>query len=100
MATTHLVSVEEYLHTSYEPDAEYVDGRVAPPFLCVEILSPDDTAVAIRAKVEEYFAFGVPYVWVIDPTPRRGEIYTRSGILRVGDGMFQAGDIQVNIREA
>ncbi len=27
MATT-LISVEEYLHTTYEPDAEYVDGVV------------------------------------------------------------------------
>ncbi len=28
MATTALVSVEEYLRTSYEPDAEYVDGMI------------------------------------------------------------------------
>ncbi len=28
MATTHLISVEEYLKTSYEPDAEYVDGVI------------------------------------------------------------------------
>ncbi len=28
MATTSLVSVEEYLRTSYEPDAEYVDGVI------------------------------------------------------------------------
>ena len=28
MATTSLISVEEYLKTSYEPDAEYVDGVI------------------------------------------------------------------------
>ncbi len=28
MATTSLISVEEYLRTSYEPDAEYVDGVI------------------------------------------------------------------------
>ena len=28
MATTHLVSIEEYLHTSFEHDAEYVEGRI------------------------------------------------------------------------
>lgn len=32
MATT-LVSVEEYLHTAYEPDAEYVDGVIEERFL-------------------------------------------------------------------
>jgi Uma2 family endonuclease len=28
MATTHLISVEEYLNSTYEPDAEYVEGRI------------------------------------------------------------------------
>lgn len=28
MATTTRISLEEYLHTSYEPDAEYVDGVI------------------------------------------------------------------------
>ena len=29
MATQTLISVEEYLRTAYEPDAEYVDGHIA-----------------------------------------------------------------------
>jgi Uma2 family endonuclease len=28
MSTSHLVSVEEYLHSTYEPDAEYVEGKI------------------------------------------------------------------------
>lgn len=28
MSSTQLVSVDEYLHSTYEPDAEYVEGRV------------------------------------------------------------------------
>lgn len=28
MAATHLISVEEYLNSTYEPDAEYVEGRI------------------------------------------------------------------------
>ena len=28
MAVGTLVSVEEYLHTSYQPDCDYVDGEV------------------------------------------------------------------------
>ena len=132
MATTEPVSVAEYLHSTFEHDAEYVDGRIVPrsmpqkphskmqsyldrtlyqvahppgyevwteqrirtqpkparyrvpdlcvtqgepaedvftepPFLCVEILSPDDTAVEVWAKVREYRAFGVAYVWIVDP---------------------------------
>jgi Uma2 family endonuclease len=70
-----------------------------PPFLCVEILSPDDTAVEVRTKVEEYLAFGVAYVWVIDPITRRGEIHTSKGIQRIEDGMFRAGEIEVDVRK-
>jgi Uma2 family endonuclease len=28
--TQPLVSVEEYMHSTYEPDAEYVEGRIVP----------------------------------------------------------------------
>jgi len=28
MATSQLVSVEEYLHSTFETDAEYVDGKI------------------------------------------------------------------------
>jgi Uma2 family endonuclease len=162
MTTTELVSVEEYLHSTFEPDAEYVEGRIVPrsvpqkshskmqgylvrtlyqaahplgyevwveqrvrtqpdparyrvpdvcvtrgepaedifthpPVLCVEILSPDDAAVEVRAKVREYLAFGIAYVWIVDPTIGAGEIHTRDGIARVEDGIFRAGDIEIDL---
>ena len=162
MPTTNLVDLEEYLHSSFEPDAEYVEGRIVrrpvpqkpqskmqgylvrtlyeiahpagfvvwveqrlrtksdpahyripdvcitlgepdediftePPFLCVEILSPDDSATEIRAKLDEYLALGVPYVWIVDPTSFDGEIHTSGGIERVRDGRFRAGDIEVDL---
>ncbi|HEV3332780.1 MAG TPA: Uma2 family endonuclease [Bryobacteraceae bacterium] len=50
----------------------------APPFLCIEILSPEDRASRVHEKLADYLAFGVPYVWVIDPRQRRAYIYTKS----------------------
>ena len=35
------------------------DVFTEPPSLCVEILSPDDSAVELRLKVHEYLALGV-----------------------------------------
>jgi Uma2 family endonuclease len=164
MATTHLVSVDEYLHTSFEHDAEYVEGRIAyrsvprkphskmqafllltlhgigrplgykvwpeqrirtqanparyrvpdlcvtfgepdedvftdPPYLCIEILSPDDSAAELSAKVDEYLTLGLAYVWVVDPVSLSGEIRTRNGIERVSDGRFRAGAMEVNLQE-
>jgi Uma2 family endonuclease len=160
MATTELVSVEEYRHATFEYDAEYVDGRIVPrsmpqklhskiqsyldrtlyqiahplgyevwpeqrirtqsnparyrvpdlcvtlgepaedifiepPFLCIEILSPDDAALEVRTKVREYRAFGVAYVWIVDPNTGTGEIHTPDGVELVEDGNFRAGEIEV-----
>jgi Uma2 family endonuclease len=162
MATTQLVRVEEYLHSTFETDAEYVDGRIVarpmpekphskmqgyllrtlyeiahplgfeiwveqrirtksnpasyrvpdicvtvgepdedifttPPFLCIEILSPDDSALEVRSKVDEYLAFGVSYVWVIDPVSFGGEIHTTDRIERIRDGAFKAESIEIRI---
>ena len=40
---------------------------IEPVHVCVEILSPDDRFSEVVAKCEEYRAWGVPMVWIIDP---------------------------------
>ena len=68
-----------------------------PPFLCIEILSPEDTVMQLRAKIAEYLAFGIEYVWVIDPESCTGEIHNaQSQIHRVSDGRFRAGPIELD----
>ena len=41
-----------------------------PPLLVIEILSPEDTMRRTAAKAEEYRAFGIEHVWVIDTYAR------------------------------
>src|ERR1700730_18197386 len=145
MIPAALVSVEEYLHTDYSPDCDYVDGvledrnvgqrdhaiaqtliagfllqfrkalgalvvveqrvqisktrfRVpdvcvvlpggpdeqivtTAPFLCVEVVSPDDRIGRMRKKVRDYLSIGVRYVWVVDPYAREAWTYTAEGAL-------------------
>ncbi len=140
MAGLTAVTVDEYLHTPYRPDCDYVDGEViernvgefqhstlqaivmrmlfefartlpirvnpelrmrvsptrfripdicvmlksqrsepvltAPPFLCIEIVSPDDRMSRVIERVKEYLAFGVHHVWVVDPETRTAHSYT------------------------
>lgn len=54
------------------------DERVftAPPFLCVEILSPRDSMTSMQERIDDYFRFGVSFVWVIDPRLKRAFIYS------------------------
>jgi Uma2 family endonuclease len=55
-----------------------VRGRILrePPFLCIEILSPEDRVSRMETKIDDYFSFGVRYVWLIDPGQKTAWIYT------------------------
>jgi Uma2 family endonuclease len=154
MGATTLVSVEEYLRTSFpDADREYVDGRILernvgevdhsdvqssilhylrtrykkqiwagvevrvqvkkarfripdvtvmagskpsepiirrPPAVAVEVLSPDDRAGDLEEKINDYLAFGIPYIWIINPETRRAYIHTRKGSHEAKDGMLRA----------
>jgi len=43
----------------------------APPLLVAEVLSLDDRLTAVREKLEEYKAWGVAHVWLVDPHTKR-----------------------------
>jgi Uma2 family endonuclease len=41
-----------------------------PPFIAIEILSPDDTLGELQEKIDEYVAFGIEHIWVFDSRKR------------------------------
>jgi Uma2 family endonuclease len=53
----------------------------APPFLCIEILSPEDRMSRVQERIDDYFAMGVPNVWIVDPGRRCAFYATASGDL-------------------
>ena len=153
MNTQTLISEEEYLRTSYEPDCEFEDGvliernvgtekhswlqaaltaylfnrrkawsihvyteqrnRVRagkyeipdicvvcgvrpetpvfekPPFLAIEILSPEDRPIRVDKTIHDWLDFGVSYVWVIDPETMESIVYTNHGRIPMEDGVFR-----------
>jgi Uma2 family endonuclease len=134
MATT-LISVAEYLATSYRPDREYIDGRIEerhlgeydhanlqgalifwfrqrqhewnirvlpeqrvqvspthfrvpdvtiidrtesveqilakPPLAVIEVLSPEDTWPRTEERIADYLAFGIAYIWILEPSTQQ-----------------------------
>ena len=81
-----------------EPDGQIIRR---PPFLCVEILSKDDTMTQMQERIHDYLSFGVPYVWVVDPRTKRAYNFTQSGMHEVKDGLLSTAnpDIQVPLSE-
>jgi|ERR1051326_1612985 Uma2 family endonuclease len=68
-----------------------------PPFLCIEILSPEDRWSRVEARINDFLEMGVPYIWVIDPqtkqayidTPAEGLREVKDGILRTQNPSFE-----------
>ena len=65
----------------------------SPPWLCIEIMSPDDTMASMQDRIDDYIAFGISNIWVIDPWKNRGWTITDNGwttardlIMRTHDG--------------
>jgi Uma2 family endonuclease len=53
-----------------------------PPFLCIEVLSPEDRMSRIEARIQDYLEMGVPYVWVLDPQTKQAYVATAADGLR------------------
>ncbi len=80
-----------------------VQGEIftAPPHLCVEILSKDDTMEYMQEKIDDYLRFGVPYIWIINPRLRKGYVATKAGVTEAAFGILETSDpsIQVPVSE-
>ena len=160
MQAATLVPVEEYLRTNYDPDRDYVDGRIvernlgekshsriqgeiffylrsrakelgiqvlpeqrvqvsptrfrvpdvivlklpqpdeavvsSPPFICIEILSPDDSMEDMQERIDDYLRFGVPHVWIISPRHRKAYVASSSGIVEAS-GVLSTKDPQIEV---
>jgi Uma2 family endonuclease len=58
----------------YYPNEPQERVPATPPFVVIEILSPDDRMADVRNKLAEYRTWGVAHVWLVDPNSKR--IYT------------------------
>ena len=72
-----------------------------PPFLCVEVVSPDDRLSRMQEKIKDYLAMGVRYVWVVDPYLGTAWTHTSEGSFEVSDGVLRTKnpDIEMPLSE-
>jgi hypothetical protein len=64
MPSGTLISVEEYLATSYRPNCGYEEGRI------------EDRMSQMRDRIDDYLTMGVGYVWLFDPSGQRVYVET------------------------
>jgi Uma2 family endonuclease len=59
-----------------------------PPFICIEILSPEDRLMRMRERVDDFLELGTEHVWIVDPGLRRGYVCSRIGFQEPEGGVF------------
>jgi Uma2 family endonuclease len=92
-------------HRFRVPDIVVTIGKVTesvltrPPFLCIEVLSREDSMDSVQDRVDDYLSFGVPFVWVVNPRTRRGWIYQPGRIAEAAGGILSTTgpDIAVSL---
>ena len=72
-----------------------------PPYICIEILSPEDTFPKLQVRFDDYLTMGVENIWVLDPFSRRAWRITAEGHLEARDGLLTTtdGKIQMPLAE-
>jgi Uma2 family endonuclease len=67
-----------------------------PPFICIEILSKDDSFKSILNRLDDYVAMGVANVWVLEPSTRRGYTYS-AGFIEATDGVLRVANSEIAV---
>jgi Uma2 family endonuclease len=86
------------------PDICLVDQRASgeviqqPPALCVEILSPDDRWYRVQDRLTDFLSFGVPTIWIVDPSTKEAWIATPDApVASVTDGKLRCADLKLEV---
>jgi Uma2 family endonuclease len=72
-----------------------------PVHVCIEILSPEDRFSKIITKLEDYFAWGVPFCWIIDPVKQRAWTVEPDGKPNevAAGGSLRADEIEIKLAD-
>jgi Uma2 family endonuclease len=79
-----------------DPEGEHPS---VPPYLVVEISSPDDRLSKVIGKLEEYRQFGVLHTWLIIPETEEFFVYANGGLTPVDSFQIPSIGLELGRRE-
>jgi Uma2 family endonuclease len=79
------------------PPAEQVPS--SPPLVVIEITSPDDRHQELLEKLEEYRAWGVAHIWVVEPELKTLYVYAAGSLSKVSEFELRDLDFRVSGQE-
>lgn len=108
LLTRYLVVLEQRVQVKANPfrvpDITVLKGSrpdtgivTEPPFLCIEILSPRDWFEEMQDRIDDYLAFGVRYVRVIDPRTRHAFVHTPNSVQRIKDSVLTTEEPAIGV---
>jgi Uma2 family endonuclease len=66
--------------TAIATDAPFEEVLTSPPLLCIEVMSSEDRLPRAQLVLADYFAMGVPNIWLIDPICRVAYTFGAQGL--------------------
>ena len=77
------------------------EGRygTSPPYIAIEIVSPDDRYNDLTERLEDYRRWGVTHVWLVDPQRKRLWEYTEAGLLQHASLRLPEFDFEISSEE-
>ncbi len=77
------------------------EGRfaTAPPFVALEIVSPEDLFSPLLRRLEDYRQWGVPHIWLVDPQLRRLNEYSEAGLFQFPALRLPGFDFEISAQE-
>ena len=76
-------------YVDYKPTEQVL---TRPPFVCIEVLSPEDRLNRTLTVVRDYFGMGVQNVWIMDPRQKLAYICSEDGGWRPASGQIATSD--------
>jgi Uma2 family endonuclease len=66
-------------------DAPHEPVTRTPPYICIEVRSPEDRLSRAEKVLADYQAMGVPNIWFIDPVDRKAYTFDAKGLHQAVD---------------